>query len=154
MTRRLDASRFKADETGDLGRWTNSFIDSLQGVVKELVFASKEVQSVSQSMFRRSQMLLSSSDSTATSLTDMLTLAGIQSQEIAGANDTAIEMNGLMQDAVHAAQQEYHNAAQSAEQIKTIVQSSAQTVEEVNREMQRSVALSISSRRSLRKPIS
>ncbi|KYN91091.1 chemotaxis protein [Vibrio cidicii] len=137
LTRRLDASRFKADETGDLGRWTNSFIDSLQGMVKELVFASKEVQSVSQSMFRRSQILLSSSDSTATSLTDMLTLAGIQSQEIAGANDTAIEMNGLMQDAVHAAQQEYHNAAQSAEQIKTIVQSSAQTVEEVNREMQK-----------------
>ncbi len=137
LTRRLDASRFKADETGDLGRWANSFIDSLQGMVKELVFASKEVQSVSQSMFRRSQILLSSSDSTATSLTDMLTLAGIQSQEIAGANDTAIEMNGLMQDAVHAAQQEYHNAAQSAEQIKTIVQSSAQTVEEVNREMQK-----------------
>src|SRR5690606_12427319 len=137
LTRRLDASRFKADETGDLGRWTNSFIDSLQGMVKELVFASKEVQSVSQSMFRRSQILLSSSDSTATSLTDMLTLAGIQSQEIAGANDTAIEMNGLMQDAVHAAQQEYHNAAQSAVQIKTIVQSSAQTVEAVNREMQK-----------------
>ncbi|MEK6248112.1 MAG: hypothetical protein N2C12_08025, partial [Planctomycetales bacterium] len=59
LTRRLDASRFKADETGDLGRWTNSFIDSLEGIIKELVFASREVQSVSESMFRRSQLLLS-----------------------------------------------------------------------------------------------
>lgn len=137
LTRRLDASRFKADETGDLGRWTNSFIDSLEGIIKELVFASREVQSVSESMFRRSQLLLSTSDTTATSITDMLSLAGIQSQEINSANDTANEMNLLMQETVEAAQLEYQKAAESAQSIKTIVQSSAQTVNEVNSEMQK-----------------
>lgn len=80
LTRRLDASRFKADETGDLGRWTNSFIDSLEGIIKELVFASREVQSVSESMFRRSQLLLSTSDTTATSITDMLSLAAFRAK--------------------------------------------------------------------------
>lgn len=137
LTRRLDANQFKADETGDLGRWTNSFIDSLEGMIKELVFASREVQSVSESMLRRSQMLLSSSDSTATSITDMLALAGIQSQEINSANDTATEMNVLMQETVEAAQRDYQQATASAQDIKTIVQSSAQTVNEVNDEMQK-----------------
>lgn len=137
LTRRLDATRFKADETGDLGRWTNSFIDSLEGIIKELVFASREVQSVSESMLRRSQLLLSSSDSTATSITDMLALAGIQSQEINNANQTANEMNTLMQETVEAAQHDYQQATESAQAIKSIVQSSAQTVNEVNDEMQK-----------------
>ncbi|MCG6377404.1 methyl-accepting chemotaxis protein, partial [Vibrio fluvialis] len=113
------------------------FIDSLEGIIKELVFASREVQSVSESMFRRSQLLLSTSDTTATSITDMLSLAGIQSQEINSANDTANEMNLLMQETVEAAQLEYQKAAESAQSIKTIVQSSAQTVNEVNSEMQK-----------------
>lgn len=137
LTRRLDASKFKSDETGDLGRWTNSFIDSLEGIVEELVFASKEVKNVSESMFRRSQVLLTSSDMTATSITDMLALAGVQSQEINSANTTATEMNELMQQTVQSAQLEYQKAAESAQQIKNIVQSSAHTVNEVNSEMQK-----------------
>ncbi|WP_165313122.1 methyl-accepting chemotaxis protein [Vibrio ziniensis] len=137
LTRRLEASKFKTDETGDLGRWTNSFIDSLEGIIQELVFASKEVQSVSESMFRRSQLLLSSSDMTATSITDMLLLAGVQSQEINSANDTATEMHELMLQTVQAAQLEYQKAAESAQEIKNIVQSSAHTVNEVNEEMQK-----------------
>ncbi len=137
LTRRLDASEFKADETGDLGRWTNSFIDSLEGIVQELIFASNEVKNVSESMFRRSQSLMSSSDMTATSINDMLSLASVQSQEINSANDTANEMNELMQQTVRAAQTEYQKAAESAQLIKNIVQSSAQTVNEVNTEMQK-----------------
>lgn len=137
LTRRLDASKFKSDETGDLGRWTNSFIDSLEGIIQELVFASNEVKNVSESMFRRSQLLLTSSDMTATSITDMLSLAGVQSQEINSANDTATEMHELMQQTVHAAQLEYQKAAESAQEIKNIVQSSAHTVNEVNEEMQK-----------------
>ncbi|MBD0785995.1 methyl-accepting chemotaxis protein [Vibrio sp. Y2-5] len=137
LTRRLDASKFKSDETGDLGRWTNSFIDSLEGIIQELVFASKEVKNVSESMFRRSQLLLTSSDMTATSITDMLSLAGVQSQEINSANDTATEMHELMQQTVHAAQLEYQKAAESAQEIKNIVQSSAHTVNDVNEEMQK-----------------
>ncbi|MGY2574614.1 methyl-accepting chemotaxis protein [Vibrio sp. C8] len=137
LTRRLDASKFKSDETGDLGRWTNSFIDSLEGIIQELVFASNEVKNVSESMFRRSQLLLTSSDRTATSITDMLSLAGVQSQEINSANDTATEMHELMQQTVHAAQLEYQKAAESAQEIKNIVQSSAHTVNEVNEEMQK-----------------
>lgn len=137
LTRRLDASQFKSDETGDLGRWTNSFIDSLEGIIQELVFASKEVKNVSESMFRRSQLLLTSSDMTATSITDMLSLAGVQSREINSANDTATEMHELMKQTVHAAQLEYQKAAESAQDIKNIVQSSAQSVNEVNEEMQK-----------------
>ncbi len=137
LTQRLDAKQFKADETGDLGRWTNSFIDNLEGLIKELLFASNEVKSVSESMFRRGQVLTSSSDTTASSIHDMLSLSNIQSQEIALANETAMEMNSLMTQAVQNAQRDYQRAAESAQQIKHIVQSSAKTVNDVNNEMQK-----------------
>ncbi|MBF9002767.1 methyl-accepting chemotaxis protein [Vibrio nitrifigilis] len=137
LKQRLDVKHIREDETGDLARWTNSFIDSLENVISDLVTSSKEVNKVSQSMFRRSQQLLESSDVTATSITDMLKLVGQQSEEIVHANDTATEMNELMRATVESAEQDFKQASESAQAIKDIVQISAQKVEEVNSEMEK-----------------
>ncbi|MFA0438906.1 chemotaxis protein [Vibrio sp. 10N.286.49.C2] len=137
LTQRLDATKFKSDETGDLGRWTNSFIDNLETVVSELVYASREVNKVSESMFRCSQRLSNSSDETAHSIAQLLDLSGKQGHEIQSANDNAHEMHGLMQDSVEHAQNEYEKARDNAESIKSIVQSSAISVNDVNTEMEK-----------------
>lgn len=137
LKKRLNVDQLKEDETGDLARWTNSFIDNLEQVISDLVTASEEVNNVSRSMFKRSERLLSTSDTTAHSIHDMLKLAGEQSQEIVHANDTAMEMNELMLATAQAAELEYQQAAQSAQTIKEIVKVSATKVEEVNQEMQK-----------------
>ena len=137
LKQRLDASKFKSDETGDLGRWTNSFIDNLETVVSELVYASREVNKVSESMFRCSQRLSNSSEDTAHSISHLLELSGRQGNEIQSANDNAHEMHGLMTDSVEHAQSEYAKARDSAESIKQIVQASAISVNDVNSEMEK-----------------
>jgi methyl-accepting chemotaxis protein len=137
LKQRLDSRLLKADEIGSLGRWTNSFIDNLEGVVTELIFASKEVGQVSESMFRRSQLLTKASQETSLSIDSMLNLAKSQQDEIEGANQSAVQMDKVMQDAVQGAEQEYRQALDSANQIKQIVQTSAQSVNDVNSEMQR-----------------
>lgn len=137
LAQRLDASQFKADETGDLGRWTNSFIDNLEGVIKELVFASKEVQSVSASMFRRSQVMLSSGEQTSDAINEILSSGRQQSHGIDAASQNAKQVNVLMQEAVQQAHLEYERAAEGAEEIKRIVRSSAETVNGINNEMQK-----------------
>ncbi|WP_428773200.1 methyl-accepting chemotaxis protein [Vibrio sp.] len=135
LTQRLDPSKFKSDETGDLGRWTNSFIDNLQSLMADLAFASREVNQVSESMFRSCQRLSGSSEQTTQSITELLALAKNQGQEIASANDNANQMHQLMSDSVQSARQEYQKAAEAAEQIKQIVQASANSVDQVNAEM-------------------
>lgn len=137
LKQRLDTGLLKSDEIGSLGRWTNSFIDNLEGVVTELIFASREVNKVSQSMFRRSQLLTKASQDTSVSINNMLDLAKSQQDEIEGANQSAIQMDNVMQDAVRSAEQEYRQAMDSANQIKQIVETSAQSVNDVNSEMQK-----------------
>lgn len=135
LKQRLDASKFIADETGDLGRWTNSFIDNLETVVSELVFASREVNKVSESMFICSQRLSQSSQDTSESIAKLIGLSDKQVGEIQLANDNAHEMHHLMKQSVSQAREEYENARNSAETIKETVQASAETVNDINVEM-------------------
>ncbi|MGF1681422.1 methyl-accepting chemotaxis protein [Photobacterium minamisatsumaniensis] len=135
LTQRLNAKDFKPDESGDLGRWTNSFIDNLEGTVTELLFATEEVKQVSESMFRRSQTLSSTSQETSIAIEAMLTLSQHQTDQIEGASDSAQDIDTSMQQAVESAESEYHQALENAASIKSIVKTSASSVNDVNHEM-------------------
>lgn len=135
LTQRLTTEHLKPDEIGGLGRWTNSFIDNLEGVVSELIFASKEVSRVSESMFRRTQKLSQASTDTASSIQDMLDLTTKQQEEIHNANESAIHVDAVMQSAMESAEGEFKQASESATNIKQIVEASAQSVNDVNAEM-------------------
>ncbi|MGR5219547.1 hypothetical protein ACPV4B_04870 [Vibrio parahaemolyticus] len=152
LKQRLDETKFKSDETGDLGRWTNSFIDNLETVVSELVYASREVNKVSESMFRCSQRLSSSSEQTSQSISQLVALSAEQGQEIQTANDSAHNMHQLMKHSVEQAHSEYEKAQSSANSIKAIVQSSSSSVNDVNNEMEKLAILLPLLRISPRKP--
>lgn len=137
LSQRLESSQLKADEIGGLGRWINSFIDNLEGVMTELIFASKEVNRVSESMVRRSQILSSTSQNTSNSIDELLKLTKGQQSDIDCANHSAIEMDRAMQATISEAADEYQRAVKSANSIKEIVAASAQSVNEVNTEMQK-----------------
>ncbi len=135
LTQRLDTKLLRANEIGGLGRWTNSFIDNLEGVVSELVFASQEVNRVSESMIRRTEKLSEASTITYSSIEDMVALAVNQQQDIRHANDSATRVDHVMKTAIHSAESEFTRVADSANQIKMIVEASASSVNEVNVEM-------------------
>lgn len=137
LTQRLETEHLKPDEIGGLGRWTNSFIDNLEGVVTELVFASKEVNQVSASLLRRSQVLTTASQDTCASIEDMIVLSKGQQTDIECANLSATEMDKAMQSTIEHAALEYQRAVESANGIKEIVEASAQSVNDVNAEMEK-----------------
>ena len=135
LSRRLDPSTFSSDELGSLGRWTNSFIDNLDGIISELIHASSEVRQVSESMFRRSVVMNQASDDASPSLHNMLELSQHQQSEITNATVSATQMDTVMKHAVESAEEEYKQAAQGMESVRHIVESSATSVNEVNNEM-------------------
>lgn len=55
LRQRLDTSTLANDESGDMARWINSFIDRLDTVVGQVVKASRTVGSTNQMMLGRSQ---------------------------------------------------------------------------------------------------
>lgn len=135
LKQRLDTRQFTPDETGDMGRWINSFIDNLDGIMRDMIQASHEVQQVSESMLRRCDSVDVSSRETADSIDAMLSLAETQQQDIANASVAATTMQQEMQNTVSNAQQEYEQAVGNINRIKEIVQASARSVNDVNSQM-------------------
>ncbi|GLS91117.1 hypothetical protein GCM10007916_21860 [Psychromonas marina] len=135
LKQRFDNSTLSADESGDLGRWTNSFIDNLDNMVSEMIDASKEVNEVSESMLRRCISVDSASKLTSQSIGSMLALSSGQQDEIANATISAQTMQQLMHDVEANAQQEYNQAINNTAKIKEIVLASAASVNDVNSEM-------------------
>ncbi|MCW8995185.1 MAG: methyl-accepting chemotaxis protein, partial [Psychromonas sp.] len=135
LNQRLDSAQFKADESGDMGRWINSFIDNLDNMMSEMIHASREVEQVSESMLRRCLIVDSSSKETSKSIGSMLELSGSQQDEIASATVSAQVMQELMQDVVAKSQVEYAQALENTTKIKDIVLASAKSVNDVNSQM-------------------
>ena len=135
LRQRLDTSQFKPDESGDMGRWINSFIDNLDGIMSEMIHASNEVRQVSESMLRRCDIVDSSTDATAGSIEAMLSLADNQQTEIANATIAADNMQQEMHNTVSQARQEYQQAVSNTNKIKEIVEASAKSVNDVNDQM-------------------
>jgi methyl-accepting chemotaxis protein len=44
LKQRLDTARLGNDETGDMGRWINSFLDSLDGIVGQVIQVTTRVR--------------------------------------------------------------------------------------------------------------
>lgn len=135
LNQRFDTSKFKADESGDMGRWINSFIDRLDNMLGEMIYASTEVKTVSESMLRRCISVDSASKTTTGSIDSMLMLSNSQQDEIASATASAQIMNELMIEVVTKTQQEYTQAVNNTGQIKEIVLASAKSVNDVNGQM-------------------
>ncbi|MCG6200106.1 methyl-accepting chemotaxis protein [Psychromonas antarctica] len=135
LNHRFNTAQFSADESGDLGRWINSFIDNLDNMVSEMIHASNEVKEVSESMLRRCLSVDRSSKATSYSIGSMLNLSASQQDEIASATVSAHIMQQLMHDLVEKSQQEYTQAVSNTNQIKEIVLASAKSVNDVNGQM-------------------
>lgn len=135
LNHRFNTADFSADESGDLGRWINSFIDNLDNMVSEMIHASSEVKEVSESMLRRCLSVDRSSKATSHSIGSMLLLSGSQQDEIANATVSAHTMQELMYDVVAQSAQEYTQAVSNTDQIKEIVLASAKSVNDVNGQM-------------------
>ncbi|WP_411991754.1 methyl-accepting chemotaxis protein [Agarivorans sp. DSG3-1] len=135
LKRRLDASRFRPDETGDLGRWINSFIDNLEGVVGGIIYASNEVKQVSSSMLRRCGVVDNCTQQTSNSIDSLLNLAQHQQGEIIKATQSAENLQQVMSNMVESAETEYQHAVENTQEIKRIVEASAKSVNHVNNEM-------------------
>ncbi|WP_028868339.1 methyl-accepting chemotaxis protein [Psychromonas arctica] len=135
LNQRFDTSKFSADESGDMGRWINSFIDRLDNMLGEMIHASGEVNTVSESMLQHSINVDGASKTTTVSIDSMLQLSSEQQGEIASATASAQAMNELMLDVVSKTQQEYTQAVNNTAQIKDIVLASAKSVNDVNGQM-------------------
>ncbi len=128
LSQRLDRQRLGNDETGDMGRWINSFIDNLDGIVGEVIRASHSVGQTNGEMLVHNTEACSTSTAVAGAMRDMLTLVEEQLGEIQQASLTAEEMKQAMEAVIG-------SARQSTAAIRNVVDRSASSVQSLDSRM-------------------
>lgn len=128
LSQRLDHSRMTNDETGDMARWINSFIDNLDSIVGEVIGASHAVGQTNEQMLGRNTEACATSVSMAGAMSEMLRMVEAQLGEIQQASLTADEMKQAM-DAV------IGSARESTQAIRDVVERSASSVQSLDSRM-------------------
>lgn len=132
LQQRLDTRKLANDETGDLGRWTNSFIDNLDHIVGEVIRAADEVMKNSDNLLKRNSEANQSSTHVSNSMEKMLELVHTQLQEISNASGTASDMKKVMETVVEQARSQFESVRTGTQSIRDVVETSARTIHTLN----------------------
>ena len=135
LTQRLDPNRIKQDETGDLSRWINSFIDNLDGIVGQVINASMNVKETNENMLQRNEEAHNSSYQVHESMQHMQSLIEKQREVILQASDTAENMKLTMAKVVEKAKTDYQDARSGTQAIRDIVETTASSVQSIDARM-------------------
>lgn len=132
LQQRLDTRKLANDETGDLGKWTNSFIDNLDHIVGEVIRAADEVMKSSDTLLKRNTEANQSSHHVSDSTEKMLLLMHNQLEEISNASGTASDMKKVMESVVAQAQNQFDSVRTGTQTIRDVVEHSARTIHTLN----------------------
>jgi methyl-accepting chemotaxis protein len=136
LTQRLDAHKIKHDETGDMSRWINSFIDNLDGIVGQVIHASENVKETNKNMLSRNAEAHSSSLQVYQSMEHMQQLIEEQNHVILQASATAESLKLAMVSVVEKAKNDYEDARAGTQKIRDIVDTTARSVHSIDSRME------------------
>ena len=107
LRQRLDHKILVADETGEMGRWINSFIDNLDGIVGQVVRTSELVLETNQQMLQKNNEADGASAQVVKAIESLLQSLATQMAEISVASKTAEEMKSSMTHVIETARSQF-----------------------------------------------
>ena len=135
LRQRLDVKTMRNDETGDMGRWVNSFIDSLDGVVGQVIQVSTQVRHDNELMLARSGEASKTTREVVDSLHQLLVLVEEQLGEIQQASSTASDMKNAMDEVVRLAAERFATVRHGTQTIRDVAERSSQSVQALDSRM-------------------
>lgn len=133
LTKRLDIDSFPQDETGEMAKWINNMIDSLEGIMLHIRRAADDVR-LSQSLLHASAASTEESTDVAGNKVDDM-LRGIRRQlaDIDMAKDVSLHMSGTLKELEQQASEQIAVAQNEVVRIGDKMQHIHLKVEETNR---------------------
>jgi methyl-accepting chemotaxis protein len=135
LKQRLNTDHLKPDETGNMGRWFNSFLDSLDGIVGQIIRSTNTVKNNNSTMLTRTGEAEKTSREVSDVIGRMLTLVEEQLTEINQASDTAHTMKTAMDEVVANAREQFETAQKGTLTIRKVVDTTAQRVQNLDSRM-------------------
>lgn len=135
LRQRLDTDKMAKDESGSMGRWFNSFLDSLDGIIGQVINTTSAVKENNDRMLDRTQEARQTSQEVNQVIGRMLSLVEEQMQEIEQATTTANTMKLAMDEVVEKAREQFESARTSTLSIRKVVDTTAQRVQDLDSRM-------------------
>lgn len=132
LAQRLDANKMANDETGDMGRWINSFIDNLDGIVGQVIKTSSNVSQTNDAMLATNREAFHVSNEVASAIEKMLQLLEAQINDIGHASTTAEAMKQAMDEVVQEARIQFESVKSGTQEIRGVVETSARAVQNLH----------------------
>lgn len=131
LRQRLD-DNLSNDETGDMGRWMNSFIDNLDNTIGQVISASNNVKRSNDFMVNTNEEARQASTYLAASVDSMLQAFKQQVNEINMASNTAQTLKQTMDQVVEEGQQRLVDAKKGTQEIRDVVRTTSDSVKSLD----------------------
>jgi methyl-accepting chemotaxis protein len=132
LKQRLELERLNIDETGNLAKWINSFIDNLDGIVGHVIVATDDVRHTNDSMLGKNRDAMNISKEVLDAIQGMLKSMEMQIQEINSAENTADSMRTAMQQVVENTRLQFQLVQSKTDEIRKTIESSSHTIQNLN----------------------
>ena len=132
LSQRIDLANTRRDESGDLARWINSFIDSLDGMVGKVLSLANDSGQSSEQMMKHNLLAYDRVHAVLSHIDDMVAGAQAQEREIGNASTTAQEMRAGMEDVVEKARLQFARLNEEARSIRDVINRSAEGIRTAN----------------------
>lgn len=132
LRQRLDAARLGLDETGDLGRWINSFIDNLDGTVSQVIDVSAEVRETKTALVQRNDQFSNTSAAVLDAIQNLLLQLQEQLGEIQQASKTVEDMRHGMDAVLDNTRSQFQLVRAQTQNIRGSIGASVATIRSLN----------------------
>ena len=120
------------DETGDMGRWMNSFIDNLDNTMGQVISASNNVKKSNEFMIRTNEEASQASHYLESTVENMLSVFQQQIDEVHSASQTANDLKQAMDQVAAETQSRLKAAKAGTQEIRDVVRATAESVKSLD----------------------
>lgn len=120
------------DETGDMGRWMNSFIDNLDNTMGQVISASNNVKKSNEFMIRTNEEASQASHYLESTVENMLSVFQQQIDEVHSASQTANDLKQAMDQVAAETQSRLKAAKAGTQEIRDVVKATAESVKSLD----------------------
>ncbi len=129
LRQRLDIKLFRQDETGEMGKWINSFVDNLDGTVGQVIRTSHLVEETNNAMMVRNNAASKASLELGSAIDSMLDSLKNQISMIEGASRSAVDLRSIMKNIMESSRYQLQEVRERTQGIRQSIDHSTASIE-------------------------
>lgn len=132
LKQRLKVSVLPNDETGQLGRWVNSFIDSLDSTVGKVIQVSDEVKEAKTVLIQKQDEFSLNANQVLQEMQQLLDQLEMQLGNIQNATQEVVQIRSGLESAAEQSVNQFKTVQTQTDEIRGSIEQSTSTIQDLN----------------------